>query len=140
MFWVPHHDPPKVKAAAPSPSQFEEGIALTKERATDPDVKVRHFPGEALRYYVLVEDWVINRNEATGRITDRSFGNLIFYRGDGKIGGFYDQPNTCYALNCGIREEDIHGNWGKPEWNCGYAHVVGDGGCTDVAALRPSDG
>ena len=140
MFFIPHHEARKVKAAAPTPSRFEEGIALTKQFSADPSPQIRHYAGDTLRYYVLVNDWVINRNEATGRITDRSFGNLIFYKGSGKIGGVYDKPGACYALNCGVREEEIHGSWGNPEWNCGYAAEVGDGGCADVDALRPSDG
>lgn len=142
MFYVPHHEPRKAKADAPAPSQFAEGIELTKLFATSPDPHVRRLPGtgEVMRYYVLVNDWQINRNENTGRITDRSFGNLIFYRGGGMQNNYYDKTGACYAVNCGVREEELNGTWGKPEWNCGYASQIGDGGCKDVEALRPSDG
>ena len=142
MFFIPHHERPKAKAAAPAESHFEEGIALTKRFATDPDFKVRRTggTGEVVRYYVLVPDWVINRNEISGRITDRSFGNLIFYRGGGMQGNMNDKAGACYAVNCGVREEELNGSWGKPQWNCGYPAEIGAGGCKDVEALRPSDG
>lgn len=141
MFMVPQHSARKAKAAAPVASHFDEGIALTKQFATDPDFKVRRTggTGEVVRYYLLVNDWQINRNDATGRITDRSFGNLIYYKGGGMKDNPHDVSGRCYAVNCGIREEEIHGGWGKPEWNCGYPAEIGAGGCSDVDALRPSD-
>jgi hypothetical protein len=84
-----------------------------------------------MRAFVVDDaDWVIDRNENTGIITDRFLHTAVIYKG-GATG-------KCRQWLCNLVEEETGGNiWGRAELRCPAGLTVALT-CDSVDALRPS--
>ena len=96
-----HPVPPALK----TPKSVPEAQALIQP-AFDAAVRATQPPPVLIKAYPLDDDWSMERNEATGRITGRSINVAAFYKG-GKTG-------FCRYEKSTINQEEQGGHWGKP--------------------------
>jgi hypothetical protein len=83
-----------------------------------------------LRAYVVQDqDWVIDRNENTGIITDRFLHAAVIYKGG--------QTGVCRQSLCNFVEEEAGGSWQAPQLSCPNGLTVALT-CDSVEPLRPS--
>jgi hypothetical protein len=118
---LPAHEQPLINPAA-------EKLLWTAAQEWAPSVGT---PAPTiLRAYVVQDrDWVIDRNENTGIITDRFLHAAIIYKGG--------QTGACRQWLCNFVEEEAGGSWQAPQLSCPNGLTVALT-CDSVDPLRPS--
>jgi hypothetical protein len=117
-------------AAHEQPLVNADGERVLWEAAQEWAPKVGTPAPTILRAYVVNDrDWVIDRNEVTGIITDRFLHTAVMYKGG--------ESGKCRQWLCNLVEEEAGGSWGRPILECPNGLTVAIT-CDSIQPMRSS--